>query len=296
MFDIASSQIWVTERMCSYSRACMRCVPRTSSLAPLHPIPVARHMRGFQHHRPGVYSHRILCVNTGARRSRPSQITGSLAARCHLSTCTTMPTEFTSIPTIDLDEVKDPAKRPRVLEELRHVLLNVGFLYIRNHGVSEQTIQDLVDALPVFFNLTKEEKGEIGLLNSPHFLGYSGIGAETTAGKVDVRQQFEFATELEDTWFEGRPLAERLKGPNQVCNPQHHALVLHALTGSLTRYTVAAHQAIPTSRSRGVYYRLNAAHRRFSRTCGRSPCSPSSHFQVVPLRSTPAQARALSGI
>jgi isopenicillin N synthase-like dioxygenase len=127
-----------------------------------------------------------------------------------------MTVDFTSIPVIDLGKAEDAATRPRVLEELQHVLLNVGFLYVRNHGVSEEVIQDLVTALPVLFNLDVRDKKEVALSNSPHFLGHSGTGSETTAGKTDGREQFEFATELTDDWAEGQPLAERLKGPNQA--------------------------------------------------------------------------------
>jgi isopenicillin N synthase-like dioxygenase len=127
-----------------------------------------------------------------------------------------MTVDFTSIPIIDLGEAEDPAIRPRVLEERRHVLLNVGFLYVRNHRVSKKVIQDLVTALAVLFRLNEQEKDEVALCNSPHFLGYSGTGSETTAGRTDGREQFEFATELRDDWVEGQPLAERLKGPNQA--------------------------------------------------------------------------------
>ncbi|KAM0324624.1 hypothetical protein ACHAQA_008013 [Verticillium albo-atrum] len=51
-------------------------------------------------------------------------------------------------------------------------------------------------------------------LPTPHFLGYSAAGSETTAGAADNREQFEFATELAATWAKGLPLAERLRGPN----------------------------------------------------------------------------------
>ena len=128
-----------------------------------------------------------------------------------------MTVDFTSIPIIDLGEAENAATRPRVLEELRNVLLNVGFLYVRNHGVSEEVIRDLVTALPALFDLNEKEKNEVALYNSPHFLGYSGTGSETTAGKTDGREQFEFATELTCDWSEGQSLAERLKGPNQAC-------------------------------------------------------------------------------
>jgi hypothetical protein len=45
-----------------------------------------------------------------------------------------------------------------------------------------------------------------------------------TAGVEDKREQFEFATELPDSWREGHPLCERLKGPNQVCSATFYQL------------------------------------------------------------------------
>ncbi|KAI1855614.1 hypothetical protein JX265_006017 [Neoarthrinium moseri] len=58
-------------------------------------------------------------------------------------------------------------------------------------------------------------KQAIALENSPHFLGYSGTGSESTGGQSDQREQVEFATELDAIWQEGMPLYERLRGPNQ---------------------------------------------------------------------------------
>ncbi|OHF03775.1 2OG-Fe(II)oxygenase [Colletotrichum orchidophilum] len=122
---------------------------------------------------------------------------------------------FSKIPTLDLSLAQDPATEARVLNQLRHALTNVGFLYIVNHGVPEKTISNIVDALPKLFALPPEAKAEIALIDSPHFLGYSGDGSETTAGKSDRREQVEFATELPSGWLEGLPLRERLRGPNQ---------------------------------------------------------------------------------
>ncbi|KAF4903559.1 putative 2-oxoglutarate-dependent dioxygenase DIN11 [Colletotrichum viniferum] len=122
---------------------------------------------------------------------------------------------FTEIPRIDLSLASDPATEPYLLDQLRDALINVGFLYVINHGVPEVTISNVVEALPTLFALPAEAKDEIALRNSPHFLGYSGDGSETTAGKSDRREQVEFATELENVWREGVPLRERLRGPNQ---------------------------------------------------------------------------------
>jgi len=122
---------------------------------------------------------------------------------------------FASIPTIDLSKAHSASTKPQLLSNLRHALLSIGFLYISNHNIPPQTIDDLIDALPPLFNLPSPAKDEVALSNSPHFLGYSGTGAETTAGTIDQREQFEFATQLPDDWTPEKPLAERLKGPNQ---------------------------------------------------------------------------------
>jgi len=54
------------------------------------------------------------------------------------------------------------------------------------------------------------------MANSPHFLGYSRLGAEMTKGAVDQREQFDIATPLEDRWKPGDPEYIRLWGPSQV--------------------------------------------------------------------------------
>lgn len=126
--------------------------------------------------------------------------------------------DFTTIPVIDLAKAQSSDAKDELLSELRHAITHIGFLYVSNHGINSAVIQDLKDALPQLFSLSEEEKTEVALVNSPHFLGYSAAGAEKTAGKTDQREQFEFATELRNDWVEGKPLHERLKGPNQVSN------------------------------------------------------------------------------
>ncbi|KAK2060499.1 2OG-Fe(II) oxygenase [Colletotrichum caudatum] len=122
---------------------------------------------------------------------------------------------FTAIPIIDLSLADDPASEAGLLERLRHALVHVGFLYVVNHGVPEETVSAVTEALPRLFALPAAAKEEVALANSPHFLGYSGDGAEMTAGAADRREQVEFATELVDGWRPGLPLRERLRGPNQ---------------------------------------------------------------------------------
>lgn len=127
-----------------------------------------------------------------------------------------MQASSSEIPTIDFGLAGDPVARPAVLEKLRHALTDVGFLYLCNHGVPAHVIRALTESLPRLFSLPPEAKDEVALENSPHFLGYSAVGSEITAGRADAREQFEFATELAPRWHLGLPLYECLVGPNQV--------------------------------------------------------------------------------
>ena len=130
-----------------------------------------------------------------------------------------------TIPLLDLKTAEDPQCRELLLEQLRDALFNIGFLYISNHGVPEATIAELTGLMPALFNLSDARKAGLSKLNSPHFLGYSGLAEETTQGKRDFREQFDFATELPVVFEEdrnggyaGRDFSKvywKLRGPNQ---------------------------------------------------------------------------------
>lgn len=133
-----------------------------------------------------------------------------------------------TIPVLDLKISEDPERRGLLLNQLRDALFDVGFLYITNHGVPDETISDLASRVPALFNLSNLSKSKLSKLNSPHFLGYSESAEETTQGKRDLREQFDFATELpvifqddgsgHQTGRDCSKLYWRLRGPNQWPN------------------------------------------------------------------------------
>ena len=133
-----------------------------------------------------------------------------------------------TIPILDLGISEDPKSRGLLLDQLRDALFNVGFLYIKNHGVPEETTSALTSRTPALFSLSDLRKSSLSKLNSPHFLGYSGFAEETTQSKPDLREQFDLATELPVIYDEhglndhdGRDLSNlywRLRGPNQFPN------------------------------------------------------------------------------
>ncbi|CAK7236709.1 hypothetical protein SBRCBS47491_009730 [Sporothrix bragantina] len=126
-----------------------------------------------------------------------------------------MTSSFAEIPTLNLSWADDSARRPQLLAQLRHALVDVGFLYISHHGVPGVVVANLVNELPNLFALPDAEKERIALHNSAQFLGYSAADTEITAGQPDRREQVEFATEHHDSWTPDQPVYDRLRGPNQ---------------------------------------------------------------------------------
>ena len=129
-----------------------------------------------------------------------------------------MDIEEPSIPILDLSWADSPDKKPLLLQQLHSALFDVGFLYIRNHGVSQTTISNLTNSLPALFDLPEGERSALSKANSPHFLGYSGFAEETTLGKQDLREQFDFATELPVVWQYPTSQSTKLNGQNGRVN------------------------------------------------------------------------------
>lgn len=78
---------------------------------------------------------------------------------------------FDSIPILDLAQARDASTKPAFLLELRHAVLEVGFLYIKNTGVDDRLIQDVITEGKKFFDLPTDKKLEVEMKNAPSFLG-----------------------------------------------------------------------------------------------------------------------------
>lgn len=78
---------------------------------------------------------------------------------------------FDSIPILDLSLSRDQDTKPAFLESLREALLEVGFLYIKNTGIDDSLIKDVITQGKAFFDLPEAKKLEIQMKNVPSFLG-----------------------------------------------------------------------------------------------------------------------------
>ncbi|KAF9526905.1 hypothetical protein CPB83DRAFT_857177 [Crepidotus variabilis] len=124
--------------------------------------------------------------------------------------------DFTAVPILDYSLVGTPAGHSKFVIQLRHALINVGFLYLSNHPVSQDDIDLAISYAPRLFALPQGAKDAMKMTNSPHFMGYSKFGTEFTKGVLDQREQFDFATEHACRWIKpGDPEHHRLWGPCQ---------------------------------------------------------------------------------
>ncbi|KAI0895747.1 Clavaminate synthase-like protein [Annulohypoxylon nitens] len=121
---------------------------------------------------------------------------------------------FTSVPILDLALARDPETKPQFLADLRHALMEVGFLYLKNVGIPDELWDQVISEGKAFFDIPKEEKLKIEMKNAPSFLGYSQLSAEITAGKIDHREQIDLST-THPVPGPDAPRYANLQAPNQ---------------------------------------------------------------------------------
>ncbi len=104
------------------------------------------------------------------------------------------------IPVIDFGPFRagSAAGKRRVADAIRDAAESIGFFYIRNHGLSQQAIDDAFAASRKFFDLPLEARLEIKI-NRFH-RGYVPLD--------DVRYREEYAPNHNESLFVGLPLAD----------------------------------------------------------------------------------------
>lgn len=110
-----------------------------------------------------------------------------------------------------LDIAKYESNRSAFVEELRVACHTVGFFLIR-HDFGNLA-KSMLDETRSFFDLSLEDKLSISYENSPSFRGFMQLGVENTSGRIDYREQVEYAVEYKNigTKRKSWPVYERLK-------------------------------------------------------------------------------------
>lgn len=87
---------------------------------------------------------------------------------------------FTEIPVIDVSRIwsADLAERKAVAKELCTTCENIGFLYLKNHGVDQALIDDTFKTIKEYFARPLEEKMQVYQYNSRDLRGYDPVFGE----------------------------------------------------------------------------------------------------------------------
>ncbi|KAI0036278.1 Clavaminate synthase-like protein [Vararia minispora EC-137] len=107
---------------------------------------------------------------------------------------------FSQIPIIDL-ALEDTTA---LVAAVRDACVNVGFLYVRNHGISPGAIAGVLAAMQDYFSLPLPEKAKLDIRSTPHFKGYNAVLTSNNdpAGHGDLHEGFEFGFEPLEGWLD----------------------------------------------------------------------------------------------
>ena len=91
----------------------------------------------------------------------------------------------------------DPAAVRRVGAELGRACREVGFFYVRNHGVSDALLSGIFACSKGFFAEPRAVKDEFGIKRSRHNRGYVGIATESlNLAQADLKEAFNIGLDL----------------------------------------------------------------------------------------------------
>ena len=96
---------------------------------------------------------------------------------------------FNSIPVIDFKDAYNTSKikRKSVAEQVREASVEVGFFYIKNHGISQVLVDRAFAASKQFFTLPLREKMELHVSKFEVHAGYIPIEGETLQDHAETR-------------------------------------------------------------------------------------------------------------
>jgi isopenicillin N synthase-like dioxygenase len=128
-----------------------------------------------------------------------------------------MSKHFSSIPIIDVSPLMSGEVREQqnVAYQLGRAASEVGFLYVRGHGINEALFEGVLDAAKRFFAQPVERKMAVYIGRSKNHRGYVPEGEEVFAsGSKDKKEAYDLSLDLPETdpdYLAGNPLL----GPNQ---------------------------------------------------------------------------------
>ena len=173
------------------------------------------------------------------------------------------------IPVIDITPLRDGSDPKGVADALHSASKRLGFIYIKGHGIAEETIEAARSSAYEFFHSSNEEKSSVTVSNRHRgWLGQGGAKMQNNA-KADLKESFiwGYQNKAGDT-----PQDHSLRGPNQwpeflptmqeqamdyfhqVHEVAHHLMRGFALGLELEENFFLKTSSKPLSRASYVYY------------------------------------------
>jgi isopenicillin N synthase-like dioxygenase len=113
------------------------------------------------------------------------------------------------IPSIDLLDFlsEDKERRAKFVQSIGEAYESIGFVAVRNHGISDELIDELYAKIKAFFNLTTEEKLKYEIEGIGGQRGYTSFGKEHAKQRKagDLKEFWHFGQFVED----GDPIKEQ---------------------------------------------------------------------------------------
>lgn len=142
---------------------------------------------------------------------------------------------FSEIPVIDIASLVDGSDAESVSRKIGKACEEVGFFYIKNHGVPQELVDRAYKATEEFFELPREVKERLHVANSgPTLRGYIPPYGENADPKKtrDLKEVFDYGVhEDEVSPFFGpnpMPAESELAGFTETCEEYHDAMMVLA--------------------------------------------------------------------
>ncbi len=129
-----------------------------------------------------------------------------------------------SIPTVDLADFlsNDPKRKQDFVQALGKAYEEVGFVAVKNHGITDELIADLYKYVQQFFSLPLEQKRKYEIAGLAGQRGYTSFGTEHAKGSdaPDLKEFFQYgqtATKgFTEEYYPGNVKVEEVKGFNET--------------------------------------------------------------------------------
>lgn len=139
---------------------------------------------------------------------------------------------FSEIPVIDIANLVNGSDQETVARQIGKVCEEVGFFYVKNHGVPQDLIDRTYKATKEFFELPQEVKDRLHIANSgPTLRGYVPPYGENADPKNtrDLKEVFDYGVDEDDVSpFFGpnlMPSESELAGFKETCEEYHEAMM-----------------------------------------------------------------------